>query len=220
VQLPELLRWRIRWLPISFEGKEMADQPARVKEVACQQVLLADGSVFSIQWIDLPERAGRRVTPTFLLQRYLGFLSRFTWTLVRPVSNQSGIAFRIAGTTLPLLRFLPPKYRDLPNGHAVDLDIEDGLLVQPGARRQGRFSLISERTNEGVRITVELSGYFPLLLGGSSPPGWRRCLYRLTQSLVHKEVTARYLLRLHRELTGERFKLKLRKVAVREGSEI
>lgn len=40
-------------------------------QIACQQVLLEDNSVFSIQWTDLPPELATGMTPQRLLEAYL-----------------------------------------------------------------------------------------------------------------------------------------------------
>ena len=48
----------------------------------------------------------------------------------------------------------------------------------------------------------------------------RRLLYQLTQAYFHKVVTVRYLSSLYRELTGVKPRAGVKKVQVREGTEI
>ena len=190
------------------------------KEIRFQQILLQDGSVYSIQWMDLPERHRQLVLPPLLLERYYRLIRDFTWSIIRPVTTDDGVEFRLFASPLALLRFSSPQYQSLPEGDAVHLCISGGFLVQSGECDRGRLSLMSESVAEGVRITVQLSDYCPLLLGSTNPSRLRRTLYRMTQAYLHKVVTVRYLINLYRELTGEKPKARVEKVRVREGRDI
>ena len=191
-------------------------------EVACQQILLKDASVYSVQWLDLPARYAPRVTASLLLDRYLKAVTDCTFRLIRPAVNDEGIQFRLLATSLALLSFSPPRFDADERGDAVHLDISGGFLVQAGECDSGRFSLLSS-SGEGegeVRVTVQLSDYCPLLLGSRSPSRIRKLLYRLTQAYIHKVAPVRYLSRLYRDLTGVKVRVKVKKVRVREGTEI
>ncbi|MBE0595643.1 MAG: hypothetical protein IH614_00075, partial [Desulfuromonadales bacterium] len=66
-------------------------------EIACRQVLLKQSSVWSEQWTVLPASQAGAVTPTWLLERYLEHIRRFTWSLVRPRSTPAGVEMRCLG---------------------------------------------------------------------------------------------------------------------------
>jgi hypothetical protein len=188
-------------------------------EVACQQILLTDASVYSVQWLDLPARFVPRVTASLLLEHYFKVVRECTYTLIRPTVIGEGVQFRIVGTSLSLLSFSPAQFTTDDGAEIVELCICGGILVQAGECDRGRFSLISAASDDGVRVTVQLSDYCPLLLGSRTPSKMRKHLYRLTQAYIHKVVTVRYLSSLYHELTGMKLRAKVKKVQVREGTE-
>lgn len=195
----------------------MVAKKGTAREVACQQILEPDASVYSVQWLVLPDPLLRPVTPRFLFERYLRLVQDWTFSLIRPAQNEEGVQFRLLGSRIALLSFQPPEY---PKGEReVHLRINGGILVQPKECDRGLFSLFAEPEPGGVRVTVRLSDYCPLLLGSARPSLLRRQLYRLTQAYLHKIVTVRYLAELYRELTGEKVRLKVQKVRVRQGKE-
>ena len=79
---------------------------------------------------------------------------------------------------------------------------------------------MAETTNGGVKVTLQLSDYFPRLLGSRTPSLPRKWLYRLTQALIHRIVTVRFLARLYRELEGEKVRFRTVKVYVQSGEDI
>ena len=167
-------------------------------QIACQQVLQEDSSVFSIQWTDLPLELAQGMTPQRLLEAYLRDIRRMTWGLIQPKVTDDGIAFRLLGC-LPLLRFLRPE----PEGDWLALRICGGLLVQRDQCDRGELAFRCEPLpSDAVRVTLRLSDYCPLLLGSQRPSIVRRWLYRLTQAALHRLVTIRFLALLYRELGG------------------
>ena len=192
----------------------MARHPTQ--QIACQQVLQEDNSVFSIQWTDLP--AGLSLlSGQELLQHYLHDILQQTWGLVCPLVSDQGIAFALAGR-LPLLRFLPPEPVTNTEGEGLALRICGGWLVQPAQCERGELLLMTAPLpNGGQRITLRLADYCPLLLGSPHPSWLRRCLYRLTQAALHRLVTIRFLGRLYRQLAGPGACIRTVPVAVRDG---
>jgi len=189
-------------------------------EIACQQVLLQDGSVYSVQWLDLPERFAHRITAGFLLARYLKLVRGFTLSLVRPVVHSDGIEFRLLASSLVFLRFAPPEYLSGKNGEAVQLRTIGGLLVRPGEPGPGRLSFSTAGGNGSVRVTLQLFYSRPLLLGQAEPSSLRRLLFRCTQGLIHRKLTVRFLSELYRELTGGQAGIPVKRVRVKEGKDI
>jgi len=186
------------------------------QQIACQQVLLEDNSVFSIQWTDLPPGLPR-LDGQELLQHYLRDISQQTWGLVRPLVSDQGIAFALAGR-LPLLTFLPPEPVTLAEGYGLALRICGGWLVQPAQCERGELLLLTATLpDNGQRITLRLADYCPLLLGSPHPSWLRRWLYRLTQATLHRLVTIRFLARLYRRLAGPGACIRTVPVAVRDG---
>ena len=189
-------------------------------EISCQQILLPDASVYSVQWIDLPASAAWQASPAFLLARYFKVVRRLTLGVVSPVMTAESVQFRVAGTRLALLAFCAPRFETVESAGAVHLGISGGILVQPGECDCGMFSILAAPGEGGVRVTVRLSDYCPLLLGSRNPSRLRRLCYGLTQSFFHKVVTVRYLASLYRELTGAKPHVAVKKVQVRQGADI
>lgn len=185
----------------------------RDQEIACQQVLVEDSSVFSIQWSVFPAARAAQLTPDMLLDRYLAHIRRCTATIVRPHRSASGIQFRLFGSPWSLLSFRPPAKEH----HAVVLRICGGMLVQPGQRERGELHLGIEEQPDGIRVSLELSGYCPLILGPHPPSAFRRLLYRLSQAAIHRLVTVRFLALLYGELAGPGARVRVVGVKVRDG---
>jgi len=169
-----------------------------IQEIACQQVLLKDSSVFSVQWSILPLRITVGLTTRRLLERYLTHIRRATLSAIRPAQSPGGIEFRLLGSRLSLISFLPPEEAD----GVLILHICGGLLVQSRNCHRGELSFSLQPTPAGIKACLQLSDYYPLILGSSTPSPLRRRLYRLTQAAIHRLVTVRFLMRIHRELTG------------------
>lgn len=192
----------------------MNTRPAQ--QIACQQVLQQDNSVFSIQWTDLPPGLPL-LSCEELLHQYLHDVTRLTGGLVRPLTSAQGVAFCLAGR-LPLISFLPPVSVTTDEGAGLALRICGGWLVQPAQCERGELLLLTAPLPDGgQRITLRLADYCPLLLGSSRPSWLRRWLYRLTQATIHRLVTIRFLARLYRSLGGPAACVRAVQVTVRAG---
>jgi len=99
----------------------------------------------------------------------------------------------------------------------VILRICGGLLVQPGQRDRSEYRFGLEPLPEGVRVSLRLSEFRPLILGSRPPSRVRFWLYRLTQAAIHRLVTVRFLILLYRELTGSLAKVRIINISVCEG---
>lgn len=186
------------------------------QEIACQQVLVEDSSVFSIQWSIFPAQIAAALTPRHLLDRYLSYIRRATHSAIRPSESATGIEFRLLGSDWSLISFLPPEVGET----ALILRICGGLLVQPHQCHRGEMRFSVEPTAEGLKISLQLSDYCPLILGSSSPSTVRRWLYRLTQAAIHRLVTVRFLVMLYRDLAGSASRVRIVNVNVRDGHPI
>ncbi len=182
-------------------------------EIACQQVMVEDSSVFSIQWTDLPVASAGGLSAPVLLDRYLYYLRKYTLTLIRPVKLESGIEFRLMTSDLCLIRFLPPSYTE----DFVTLRICGGFLVQPHQCVRGEFHFGVESFPEHVRVSLQLTDFCPLILGSPAPSWTRFWLYRLTQAAIHRLVTVRFLTSLYHELVDSSGRVRIVNVAVRAG---
>lgn len=185
----------------------------RTQEVACQQVLVEDNSVFSVQWSVIPAPLAAGVTPETLMARYLAYIRACTWSLIRPCRTGDGVEFRLLGSRLSLISFLSPAAGDA----SLALRICGGLLVQPKQCDRGELRFEVTAADGGTRVSLQLSDYCPLLLGSPSPSLFRHWLYRLTQATIHRLVTVRFLVLLYRELAGARVAVRVVTVPVRDG---
>ncbi|ANA41496.1 hypothetical protein [Geobacter anodireducens] len=190
------------------------------REIACQQILMEDSSVFSVQWTTVPSDLRPRLSAEFLLERYLAYIRRFTLTLIRPVVAADGIAFRLAGTGRSLILFTPPIRQEGPGHEALTLRICGGFLVQARQCDRGELSFMLDDDASGVRLTLRLTDYCPLLLGSSEPSRLRKWLYRFTQAYIHKVVTVRFLARVYADLAGSGGCVRVVRARVRDGEEL
>jgi hypothetical protein len=190
-----------------------------IPEIAYQQVLTEDASVFSVQWLDFPGQHAVELTPQAVFQRYLLHIRRFTASVIRPTITPEGVEFRLLASDISLISFTPPAEEESRESESLLLRICGGILVQRQQCHRGEFRFLVSRRDGEVRVTVQLSDYCPLILGSDKPSRVRKWLYRLTQALIHKLVTIRFLLRLYREITGLSPRLRPRKVMVRSGEE-
>jgi hypothetical protein len=190
--------------------------PAPYLDIACQQVLAEDASVFSVQWADLPLAIANGLSAQSLLVRYFDYIKKCSLTLIRPITLESSVEFRVAGTRLSLLSFLAPQQ----SGNCMILLVSGGILVQPRRHDRGQLRFRIEHRAELIRISLQLSDFFPLLLGSDSPSPVRFWLYRLTQGAIHRLVTIRFLSELYRELSGHSVQSRVVKVSVRPGKPV
>ena len=190
--------------------------PLPQQEIACQQVLVDDSSVFSIQWSVFPAAITGGFSPQNLLERYLEYVRECTLSVIRPLVFNTGIEFRLAGTNWSLISFLPPQAAP----DSLTLLICGGLLVQPRQCDRGEFRFALEPVQGGVRVSLRLSEFCPLILGGNSPSRVRFWLYRLTQAAIHRLVTVRFLTRLYRDLAGFPAAVRVVKVSARDGQPV
>jgi len=189
-------------------------------EIACQQVLNNDSSVFSVQWVHIPLRHNGTLTPDFVLNRYFIFLRRFTLGMVIPKWTESGLEFRFLCTGLNLLAFSAPVRVDKDGLSSLTFHICGGRFVQRNRCDRGTFSFLTEKTENKIRVTVLLDNYHPRLLGSASPGRLRKYLYHYTQAHVHKLVTINFLAFLFRELEGKGSRCTVVAAAVRSGEDI
>ena len=182
--------------------------PARLPEndadkIACQQIIAADHSVFSIQQVVVPGVSPRTLSSASLLERYLRYIQHCTATIIRPVHTTAGVEFRLLTSSLALLQFLPPRHTLDAAGDRTILSISGGLLVNKQECDRGQLEFIVEETAAGSRLTLKLADYCPLLLGSRQPSLWRKWFYRLTQAYIHKVVTVNFLAMVYRTITGK-----------------
>lgn len=186
------------------------------QEISCQQVLVDDASVFSVQWSIFPSGVAGNLTAENLMTRYLSYIKSCTLNIICPVELDSGIEFRLLGSRLSLISFLPPS----AEAEKVVLRICGGFLVQPRQCDRGELRFGVEPDSDGVRVSLQLSEFCPLILGSRSPSRIRFWLYRLTQAAIHRLVTVRFLVLLYREMCGVSVRARVVAVKVREGQPV
>ena len=168
------------------------------QEIVCKQVLREGSSVFSSQSTVFSPELASAITPGYLLEHYLSYIRGTTLSLIRPVTSENGIEFCLFATRWSLICFQPPTVVE----NSLVLRICGGLLVQKHHCDRGELRFMAEHETFGTRITLQLSDYCPLILGSSNPSLIRYWLYRLTQALIHRLVTVRFLVLLYREHAG------------------
>lgn len=188
------------------------------EKIACQQILETDHSVFSIQWIVIPDVSPRTVLSADLLQRYLQYIERCTFGIIRPAQTVEGIDLRLATSSLALIQFSTPQQIQRSTGERTILSISGGLLVQQQECDRGQLEFIVEETAAGSRLILKLADYCPLLLGSRQPSLWRKWLYRFTQAYIHKVVTVNFLAMVYRSVTGKSVSRGVVNIVVRKGN--
>lgn len=183
------------------------------QEIVCQQVLEEDSSVFSIQWSVFPYNIASALTPRTLLNRYLSYLRRTTLSIIRPTATGTGIEFRLLSTRWSLISFMRPS----GEGEILTLRIRGGLLVRKNQCDRGELRFLTEPVSGGIRVTLQLSDFRPLILGGAPPSKIRYWLYRLTQAAIHRLVTVRFIILLYREVAGSSASVRVVAGKIREG---
>jgi hypothetical protein len=185
---------------IAAEARMKAEKRLLRKKIASREIIGDDLSVYSRQWIEFTSPDLRVLTPAFLVGKYLAFVQKCTLCLVQPLRIDGRIAFSFLGTSLYLLIFSGPEFRETDHSQTATFCIDGGLLVQRNECGKGMLSFIIEDLAEGVLVAVEVSDYCPLLLGGVTSTKLRKWLYRCSQALIHKVITSRFLGHLQRQL--------------------
>lgn len=186
---------------------------ARVRIIDVPQPAPApDGSVGSRQSaeVTVPRSELQRLwTPEYLerlARTYWRFLTRVSLGLLRVLYTPNAREIAVIGRPFVLLRFRAPEYHFEADGGAVTWRIETGLLVAPAGRGKGFLRIGVQRPHDPeprgplvtVRVSSEVSNFYPLLAGW----GWfaraGRVLYRETQLRVHVLVTHAFMRSLAR----------------------
>jgi hypothetical protein len=194
-------------------------QQTVAERLACQQILEADRSVFSVQRLLLPGEAGG-ISADELLRLYFDYVERFTLGMIRVAESGEGVEFRLAGLGSALIRFSAPLHEKTGKSGKTVLRICGGLLVQPKECDRGQLEFRVETEGADTRVTLQLADYCPLLLGSNRPSLLRKWLYRLTQAYIHKVVTIRFLRSVYWQMTGRKLGDKAVTIVVRKGENI
>jgi hypothetical protein len=177
-----------------------------------------DASVFSLQWSVFSHGIAADLTPDILRKRYLDFIRSCTANLIRPKVCEGGVEFRLLSSSISLISFLPPN-NAFDNNTSI-LRICGGALVQPRQCDRGELRFGVQLVDGGVKVSLLLCDYCPLILGGPSPSPARLWLYRLTQASIHRLVTVRFLTMLYRDLAGSSAPVRLVKIGARGGQPV
>lgn len=188
--------------------------------LSCQQVLENDGSFFSVQWADLPTLADTELDCREVARRYYQFIRRVNLSLIRVEENETSVAFELWPFRHHLLRFEKPVSHAGEKGESITLHISGGSLVQPGYLNCGELMFRVEERSGRQRVTLQLSGFYPRLLGNPPPSPIRRHFYRLTMGAFHRLLSIRFLLGLLRDAMGQPAPWKLNRAVVRSGKVI
>jgi len=169
------------------------------------------GAVKSIQeaTVEMPADLYKQMWKPEYLERlarsYWAFLSKISLGAIKVVYEPSSRTVVFISRRLPLLRFRRPEYTTGPGLGQVIWRIERGLLVAPNGRGQGmlRITVRSSAPPDGakdvcVRVSAEISNFYPFLRGG----GWFARvgvqIYTATQVRIHTWVTHGFLRSLAR----------------------
>jgi len=174
------------------------------KEIAYEDVILNDSSVLSRQWVMLPRSYSDVLTAELLVESYLAFIKRCTLSIVHPVTKGGTVSFNLLGSSLALLTFRGPEYSGECRLRSASLRIDGGFLVQRSECGRGMLSFAVSTLEEGVVVTIQVSDYCPLLLGGRRPSRVLSWVYRHTQAMVHRLITIRFLAHICRTLESGR----------------
>jgi len=187
--------------------------PARVTVLPDPETgpISTSGAVKSVQeaMVEMSAEQYRRMWKPEYLERlarsYWAFLTKISLGAIRVAYEPSSRTVVFISRRLPLLRFRKPEYTIGPGLGQVTWRIERGLLVARNGRGQGmlRISVRSLAPGDGpedvcVRVSTEISNFYPFLRGG----GWFARvgvrIYSATQMKIHTWVTHGFLRSLAR----------------------
>ncbi len=172
--------------------------------ILSEDLPLDGAAVLSSQSVHLDKYRAADLSPELLVESYLAFVRHCTWSLVRPEAAPGAVSFTLLGSPLSLLIFTGPEYSPGEHLQAATLSIAGGVLVQPGECSRGMLTFTVEPGTTGTLVTIQVSDYCPLILGGTKPSRLRRWLYRCTQALIHQHVTVNFLKLLRTRVGRER----------------
>ena len=190
---------------------ESREANARVQIIETPKATSSDdGSVSSRQVADvvLPGEELERIWKPEYLERlaatYWRFLRRVSLGILRVLYTPTSREIVVFSRPFVLLRFKAPVYEVEGPQASVTWPIDKGLLVAPAGRGKGFLRITVARREdppgpeETVRVSSEVSNFYPMLAGW----GWfskiGRYLYRYTQLAVHVVVTHAFLRSLAR----------------------
>jgi hypothetical protein len=183
------------------------------QKIYCQQVLVDDASVFSIQKSTFPRAIANPLDVEKVMLRYLDYIRKCTASIIRPRIQEEGIEFRLLDSKISLISFMPP----MAEHGGIVLRICGGFLVQPRQCERGELRFRLDPVPDGVQVSLQLSDFCPLILGSQHPSRFRYWLYRLTQAAIHRLVTVRFLVMLYRDLAGSAARVRVVSTHVRDG---
>jgi hypothetical protein len=200
---------------------EMSGTKTGDDRIACQQILAANHSIFSIQQLLLPADPGLTISSPELLRLYLEYIERFTLGIIRVRTTADSIDFCLSLFGVVIIRFGAAQHVAANGIETSTLRISGGVLVQPKeCLGGGELVFTVAQHDSGALMSLQLVDYCPLLLGSKRPSLLRKWLYRLTQAYIHKVITIRFLRMVYQQLTGKKLPRGTVPLAVRKGENI
>ncbi len=164
------------------------------------------GAVESVQDAELAldEPVSRVISRSFLewaARAYWRLITRFTFGLIRVVSDADDQYVVLVGRPLVLLRFHAAEYEVSEREGSVTWRIKRGILVSREGRDRGslRLSVAEIGRSEGrsrVHVSMEVQNFYPWLRGGGPFARVGVWIYAQTQQRIHRAVTRGFLKRL------------------------
>ncbi len=168
------------------------------------------GAVSSIQRaeVELPEARLAELWKAENLERlaraYWRYLNRLSLGLLRVVYEPAARTVVFLLRPLALLRFHAPQYEAEADHASVTWPIDRGLLVSKQGHGQGFLRIAVERCGQAedgrarLRVTAEVSNFYPWLRGSGRFARFGTWLYSKTQVRIHTFVTHGFLRSLAR----------------------
>jgi hypothetical protein len=163
------------------------------------------GAVSSVQRaeIELPEETLTELWRAENLERlarsYWQYLSRISLGLLRVVYEPAARIVVLLFRPLALLRFRAPEYERGERNASVTWPIDRGLLVSKHGRGEGFLRITvercepAERDRARLRVSAEVSNFYPWLRGSGPFARIGTWLYSQTQVRIHVLVTHGFL---------------------------
>ena len=196
--------------PLGFDQARTAAQVRLLPGPRTSPVTVA-GPVRSIQEaeLELPRVLLDELWQPEYLERlaraYWAYLQRISLGLLRVIYEPGARTVILVSERLPLLRFRRPTYVTAPELGQVTWPIERGVLVASSGRGRG-FLRITVRHAEdtpgsekaALRVSAEVSNFYPLLRGRGRFARFGVLLYNATQVRMHVLITHGFLRSLAR----------------------
>lgn len=188
---------------------DSTDVAVRIIEDPSHAEIPQTGAVSSVQRaeLELPERTIEALWKPENLERlaraYWRYLNRISLGTLRVIYEPTVRIVVLLARPLALLRFQAPEYALQERSAAVTWRIDRGLLVAKDGRGRGFLRISVERAPAGagrerLRVTAEVSSFYPWLRGSGRFARFGTWLYSQTQMRIHVLVTHGFLRSLAR----------------------